>query len=252
LTTFYAIGLGFDITYFEYFGEAWCNIPWFVGVFGVCYRTIGSLGIAIVRLLLIKNNALIKKCSKNKLSSIVLMLSFAITACLVIGFKTGNGPGSRKQVTWNWCVGKSETFREAEHEYYLAIGKVSDESELVSMLCLLVTFVGNVAELCCYLIFFGHVYSHDRGLMKRKVLKDAEFKRRRQKNAMTFMEQFYGFVFECLTYIGVWFTSFAGSNISYRLAMAIGFWAEFGIISFVEVVTSQNLRERLPHNLYSR
>ena len=97
LTIFYTVGLSFDITYSEYFGETWCDIPWFVGISAIAYRTIGSLGISIVRLLLIKNNAWVKECSKRTLSSIVLILSFAISAGLAIGFKTGNGPGSRKQ-----------------------------------------------------------------------------------------------------------------------------------------------------------
>ena len=63
LTIFYSIGLGFDITYSDYFGETWCDIPWYVGVFGGAYRTFGSLGIAIYRLLLIKSNDwVVKNC----------------------------------------------------------------------------------------------------------------------------------------------------------------------------------------------
>lgn len=252
LTIFYSIGLGLDITYSDFFGETWCNIPWYVGVFGGAYRTFGSLGIAVYRLLLIKSNDWVKKVGQCKLISSLLALSIGISAACTIGFKTGNGPGSRKQVTWNWCVGRSEHFREVEHEYSLITGTVIDESELIAKLSLVGPLVGVMLELICYIFFFGHLYTHDRGLLKRKVLKEPEFKRRRRINAMSFTEQLYGFVFELLTYIGFLFTSQAGTRISYRLAIAIGFWVEFGIISMVEVTLSQNLRECLPHNLFSR
>jgi hypothetical protein len=252
LTTFYTIGLAFDITYSDFFGEAWCNIPWYLGVFGGAYRTFGSLVVAVYRLLLINDKHKVTGIGKRKLVSIFLVLTFAISAGVTVGFGTGNGPGSRKQVTWNWCIGESEHFREIEHEYSLITGTVPDESELLAKLCLLIPLIGNMIELCCYLFFFGHLYFHDRSMLKRKVFKEPEFKRRRHINAMSFMGQFYGFVVECITYIGFMLTLEAGSNISYRLALAIGFWVEFGISSIVEVSLSQNLRECLPHIRYSR
>ena len=187
LTTFYTIGLAFDITYSDFFGEAWCNIPWYVGVFGGAYRTFGSLGTAVYRLLLIKYNTKVTEFGKRKLISIVLVLSFALSAGSAIGFGTGNGPGSRKQVTWNWCVGESEIFREVEHEYSLLTGTVSDESDLLAKLGLVMPLTGNFIELCCYLLFFGHFYFHDRSMLKRKIFKEQEFKRRRNINAMIFM-----------------------------------------------------------------
>ena len=252
LTTFYTIGLAFDITYSDFVGEAWCNIPWYAGVFGGAYRTFGSLGTAVYRLLLIKYNDKVTVFGKKKLVTIFLVLCFAFSAGVTIGFGTGNGPGSRKQVTWNWCVGESEHFREIEHEYSLLTGTVSDESELLAKLCLLLPLTGNMIELCCYLFFFGHLYFHDRSMLKRKVFQESEFKRRRTINAMSFMGQFYGFVIECITYIGFMLTMEEGSNIKNRIAIAIGFWVEFGINSIIEVLVSQNLRECLPHILYFR
>ena len=123
---------------------------------------------------------------------------------------------------------------------------------LLAKICLLGALLGCIVELCCYLIFFGHLYFHDRSMVKRKVFKEAEFKRRRNINAMSFMGQFYGFVVECITYIGFMLTMEEGSNIKNRIAIAIGFWVEFGINSVVEVSVSQNLRECLPHILYFR
>ena len=86
LTAFYTIGLAFDITYSDFFGEAWCNIPWYVGVFGGAYRTFGSLGTAVYRLLLIKYNNKVTAFGKRKLTSIVLALSFALSVGSAIAF----------------------------------------------------------------------------------------------------------------------------------------------------------------------
>ena len=165
-------------------------------------------------------------------------------------FGKGNGPASRKQVTWNWCVGRNENLREILHEYSLISGTVTSESEFLAKLSILTTILGVISELFCYLMFFSHLHSNDKHLLTRKIIKEVEYKRRRQINCMTFSGQFYGFLVEFFTYIAVYTTLKKNSSITFRLAIAICFWVEFGIVSVVEVMTSQNLRRYLPHNLY--
>ena len=167
-----------------------------------------------------------------------------------IGFGTGNGQASRKQVTWNWCVGRNEKLRETLHEYSLISGTATTESEFLAKLSLLTTILGVISEFFCYLMFFSHLHSNDKNLFTKKLIKEVEYKRRRQINCMTFSGQFYGFLVECTTYIAVYTTLKKNSNISFRLAIAICYWVEFGIVSVVEVMTSENLRRYLPHNLY--
>ena len=252
LVATYTIGLTLDITLSDYLGQAWCNVPWYAGIYGAGYRTFGSLGIAVYRLLLIKRQCWVTSFGKKKMVFIILSHCIFISAGLSIGVGTGNGPASRKQVTWNWCVGYNEVFREIEHEYSLITGTVTSEPEHLAKMCILGALVGTVAELACYLVFFNHLYSHDKGLFSRKVLKENEFKRRRQRNCMTFSGQFYGFMVECITYIVVIHTLKKDSDISYRLTISICFWVEFGIVSFIEVMTSENLRPFLPHNRFFR
>ena len=135
----------------------------------------------------------------------------------------------------------------------ITTGKVSDESDMLENLILIIILIGTFLELCCYVFFFGTLYFHDRKMLKKKTIEGHQFKRRRQINAMSFMGLFYGFLVECITYIGIMFALAAGSNKArYRLIIAIGFWVEFGISSIVEVWTSQNLRKCLPHIYYSR
>ena len=246
------VGLVFDITFSAYIDEVWCSLPWYAGIFGGAYRTFGSLGIAIYRLLLIKRNDWVENIGKKRLVLIVAILGIVLSAGMTIGFGTGNGPGSRKQVTWNWMVGRNEKFREIEHEYSLITGTVAPDREYLAQLCLLGPLLGVVAEFCCYMIFFKHLHSHDKGLFNRKVLREDEFKRRKQINCMTFSGQFYGFIIECFTYIGLMYTFQKGSDITFRLVITISVWIEFGIVSVVEVLTSQNLKAHLPRIQFVR
>ena len=249
LAIYYCVGLLLDITFSNPFGEAWCNIPWYAGVFGGAYRTMGSLGIAIFRLLYIKCADWVNyRFGQKNFLWMVLTISLTISIALSCAFGMGNGPASRKQVSWNWCIGRNEEFREIEHNYALLTGQVSPQPDLFAKLSLLVLLTGLTVELVCYFIFFGHLHTHDTGMLTRKILSAGEVKRRRQKNAITFLTQFYGFVVECITVLGFLYTFKKSSNIRFRVAIAIGYWVEFGIVSIVEVMASQNLRPYLPHN----
>ena len=246
------VGMSFDITYSEYVGELVCELIWYSTIYSGAYRTFGSLGIAIYRVLLLKANYWIQKYDQKKVIAAVLICSIAVTTFVTIGFGTGNGPGSRKRVVWNWCKGKNEELIQVVQNYALIRGTISNESEEPAKLCLFATLLGCFAELGCYLIFFGYLYSHDKGLFGRKVLKETEFLRRRRKNCMSFMVQFYGFIVECLIIIGMGLGMSQGSNIAARVVVTFGVWMEFGINALVQVMSSQILKEHLPHNRYLR
>ena len=162
----------------------------------------------------------------------------------------GNGPISRKQVTWNFCVGKSEGLREVIDQYHLSTGKTTPVSELGPQLVVFVSLASVLMELACYLFFFGHIYFHEEGLLSREVLTRGEVKRRRRINAITFVGQFYGFIVECIFYFGIIYTLHEKSEIIYRVSLVLCFWIEFGFVSVVEVVTSKNLQQLLPHNRF--
>ena len=251
MVAYYTIGLYFNITFSEHLDVVWCNIPWYAQAFGVGYRNFGSLGIAIFRLLLIKRNAWIKdKIGLMKLLSIILTISLTLSTICTIGFGMGNGPASRKQVTWNFCIGKSENFREVEHNYSLLTGKVENESEFIPEMVMVVSLLTVAIELACYVLFFEHLDDHDKAMLKKKVLQIGEVKRRRCRNAITFVGQFYGFAIEMMVFSGMIYTFRETSIISHRLGIVLFFWVEFGIVSIVEVMTSNNLRQYLPHNFH--
>ena len=59
MVTFISIGMIFKFTFASYFGETWCLLPWYAAMFGGTYRVIGTLGIAILRLIYILAQSLI-------------------------------------------------------------------------------------------------------------------------------------------------------------------------------------------------
>ena len=56
LAVFYCVGLVGDIKFSDHLDEIWCNLTWYAAIYGGAYRTFGSLGMAVYRLLLIKRN----------------------------------------------------------------------------------------------------------------------------------------------------------------------------------------------------
>ena len=245
----FTVGLLLNITFSHHIDESWCNVPFYGGTFGAGYRNIGGLGMAVFRLLfLFHGNWVNDVFGINKLFCVILAASLTLSGLMTLGFGVGNGPSSRKRVTWNFCIGQSVEFREVLHEYSVLRGTVIPQDYQIPELVVLVSLASVVAELGCYIGFFGHIYRHNEDMMKKKRIRIEDGKRRHQKNAVTFFGQFWTFVVECLVYICLMYSMRKTSHIAYRLAVIFGFWIEFGVVSVVEVMTSQSLRPYLPHN----
>ena len=249
MVTFFSVGLMFDITFATDFGEMWCFLPWYAGSFGVAYRTIGSLGIAILRLIHIKRAGQ-SNTVPGYVKWIVLVACILVTILVSIGYGLGNGPASRKQVIWNFCTGSSEALRTTVFEYSMARGLVNGESDLISSLSLSIPAFGVLAEFGCYLLFFYHLYSHDEGMVARKILPAVEVRKRHRKNAITFLGQFYCFLVELAITIAFFYTMQEQTKVGNRACLLVGLWVEFGILSVIEVMTSNTLKRYLPHNLF--
>ena len=249
LVSNYAIPLSFDITYSHHIGEASCTVLWYGGIYAAAYRNVGGLGIAIMRLLyLFFGDWLKEKFGTKRMLCVISTASLIASALMAFGFGIGNGPSSRKRPTWNFCVGKSETFREILDGYSVIQGNVRPQHETIPKLILLASVVFVVAELVCYLVIFGHLFLHNRAMMKKKLMEPGVLERRQQKNAITFLGQFWTFIIECIVYILMIYTMKKESHFAYRFIAVLGYWLEFGFVSIVEVMSSQNLRRFLPHN----
>jgi hypothetical protein len=249
MVTFFTVGLIFDIRFSDYFGETWCNIPFYVSVFGVGYRNFGSLGLAVLRVFFVKFPWAVKNDAfRMRMMFGTLFVCVTGTVTVVIGFGVGNGPASRQQVVWNFCTGRSEFFREVMHLYSLTTGTVTLRSDIIPKMITCLALVSIIEELVCYIVLFYHLYSHDEELMRKQRLPVNEVNKRHRKNAITFLGQFYGFVVRCIITSGMIYILHTHSDVSYRLLIMIVTWVEFGILSVVEVTTSTNLMQNLPHN----
>ena len=247
MVSFWVIGLCFNITFSKHLGDVWCNVPWYVQVFSAGYRNIGRLGIAIDRVLLMKCNLWVKDVGQMKLILVILSLSLIIPVLLSVGFGVGNGPLSRQQPVWNFCTGKSEVFREIEDNYALLTGEIYPEVEIIPKLVLVVCLASAMAELICYIWYFLHLHLHDKKMLRRKVFEVDELKRRKQKNAITFLGQFYGFLIEFILYMCLMITLKENSDILHRDILALLYVVEFSSSSIVQVITSKTLRPYLLH-----
>ena len=176
-----------------------------------------------------------------------MVVCIVVTALVGIGFGLGDGPTSRKQVLWNFCTGTSEAVRQSVFDYSLARGITDDGSDLISKVSLSIPALGVLAEFACYLIFFYHMYSNNQGMVTKKILPVVEVRKRHRKNAITFLGQFYCFLVECAITIGFFYTMQESSEPRDRAYLLVGLLVEFGILSVVEVITSNALKQNLPH-----
>ena len=252
LTGFYVIGVAFNITFADYFGENWCNLPFYASSMGVANRISISLGIAILRMFYVKFPYKVKDDRFRRIMTFVT-LTICI-ACIIlggIGFGRGNGPNSRKQVLWNFCIGQSEKFREVLHNYSTAVGSTKAMSDIFPTICSILTLAFIFSELACYILLFKHLYKHNEDLLRKKTLPAGEIKRRHKQNAMSFVGQFYGFVVRTVLTIGCLFTLIAEPGWTFlRMVVFVFVWVEFGIIAIVEVMTSVNIYNNLPHHRF--
>ena len=253
LTGFYVIGVTFNITFADYFGETWCNLPFYASSMGVANRISISLGIAILRMFYVKFPYKVKDDRFRRLMTFVT-LTICI-ACIIlggIGFGRGNGPNSRKQVLWNFCIGQSEKFREVVHNYSMAVGSTKAMSDIFPTICSILTLAFIFSELACYILLFRHLYKHNEDLLRKKTLPAGEIRRRHRQNAMSFVGQFYGFVVRTMLTIGCLITLIAEPGWTFlRMVVFVFVWVEFGIIAIVEVMTSVNIYNNLPHRRFS-
>ena len=249
MVTFFTVGWIFDIRFSEYFGETWCNIPFYVSLFGVGYRNSGSLGLAVLRVFYVKFPWAVKNDAfRQRMTFGTLFVCITGTVAAMIGFGVGNGPASRQQVVWNFCTGQSEVVREVMHLYSLITGTVTLHSDIIPKIATCLAFLMITMELVCYIILFYELYSHDNDMLKKKRLPVYEVNKRHRKNAITFLGQFYRFVVQCILTTGMLYILHTHSDVSFRLLILIVNWVEFGILSVVEVKTSNHLTEYLPHN----
>ena len=111
----YALVLGFDIHLGDFLGDVYCNLTLFIGVFAIAHLYIGSMSIAIFRVLYIKYGTWVRDhTNKVVLASIALVGSILLSLIMTVLFIIEK---SSKRVVYNTCMGYSTTLLDIIYQY---------------------------------------------------------------------------------------------------------------------------------------
>ena len=100
------VTISFDVSLGETMGIMYCQLELWIGTFGLAYLSIGSLGIALYRVLYLKYDHWTKYVVGEKLLlGIIVIGGLMITACLATLFMIET---SSKRVIINGCIGQSQ------------------------------------------------------------------------------------------------------------------------------------------------
>ena len=227
-------------------GDWFCTASILYGHFAFYYSFIGSLGVSIYRILLIKHNHFLKYVIGGKemfnlifYGGIILSLLFTI----ILNSHEYNN------VFFSTCgsIPKQQILQILD-EYEQSRGNLSILSYFINV------NVGNgvvmafmiTSEIIIYVIFFRHMYKHDNNVRLRRLLDPTVIRGRNRKNAITFIGQFVSFLFELTGMLLMVMAFTIGTSTNHIALVGLLFRRySFAIMSIVEVLTSDVLKKRL-------
>ena len=221
-----------------------CQINQLIGAFGLGYLTIGSLGIALYRVLYIRHEVLVKYVIGEKLL-LFIILFLSLTLCGVLVF-VDTLETNRHRFYMNSCQGISETHAQILIDYEISRGYPLLNTTHLQTIAIFIVLTMQCIELGIYVWFFHHRYTNDNGNI-RKILTEDVIRARNIKNVGTFLGQFYGFLIECAFLMSILIIlNFAGELTNNPQAVAFtAKITDFGLLSSVEVLSSPALRRYL-------
>jgi hypothetical protein len=227
-------------------GHWFCTAQLLYSHFAFFYCFIGSLGVSIYRILLIKHNHFLKDVIGE---NAMLNLIFYGGIVLTLVFVTILNSHDYYNVIHSTCaIIPNKKVLQILDEYEQSRGNLSILSYFVKVnvgigvvMALII-----ISEIVIYIIFFHHMYKYDNSETLRRILKPTVIKRRNRKNAITFIGQFFSFLFELTGLLLMVMAYTIGSEANKIPLVALIFRKySFAIISMVEVLTSDVLRKRL-------
>ena len=218
-----------------------CNFTQLTGLYGLGYLNIGSLGIAVYRLLYMKHEHFVKYVvGEQLLLWIILSVGLVLTGTLLYLFTLES---SSYRFHMNMCYGWSITDAQSwlEYEHYSGHPIITTTYLQTTSIAACLFIQSIEFGICAW--FLQHRYKRDNGNIKKFLTQEA-VRERNVKNISTFVGQFYCFVTEYSFLIIVFiFTFLADENSPDFKALAVILkFADFGLLSFVEVLSSPPLR----------
>ena len=214
--------------------------------FAFYYGFIGSLGVSIYRILLIKHNYFLKDVIGEKT---MVNLIFYGGVILALVFTIILNYHDYYNVFHTTCMPvPKQWLLQILDEYEQSRGNLSILSYFIKV------NVGNgvvmaiviISEITIYVIFFHHMYKYDNNDRLRRLLDPQVIRRRNQKNAITFIGQFFSFLFELIGMLLMVMAYTIGSTANRIPIVAVIFRRySFAIMPMVEVLISDVLTKRL-------
>ena len=223
-----------------------CSAMYVIMEFEFLYSVVGSLGVSVYRMLLVKSNRLIKnKIGVKVLRNIVLFAGLAITSFFITMMNMNN---VNKFIGEKCVYLKDKAILKLIDNYQQSIG----EDSLFSLwhfsrtITLKILGVMTVIEISIYSFLFHYMYKHDNNEKLKRLLNPAAIRQRNRTNLFTFVGHFSLFVLKLTLNIifvlavlfgdrenGLWMISLMIKTIS------------FAILSSVEILMSSSLRQRI-------
>ena len=244
LVIWYILALMNETPLGDLFDPNLCHITQYVGIYGLVYLSVGSLGIAIFRALYIRHECWVKYVIGERfLLMIIWSLSIAICGVITVAFNIGE---SSQYFQINMCQGISGTHAQTIIDYQLHQGQKLLPTTYLQMGSISACLGCQTIEFGIYIWFFWHRYQNDNGNISKLLTEDV-IRSRNMKNMGTFVGQFYGFIIEYSFMFSIFLlTTFADVKINHTKAMLNMIkTVDFGVLSAVEVLCSPSLRSVL-------
>ena len=237
--------VSFGISLQDIICSTWACIPLrIVNSFEQFYSVIGSLGIAIYRILLIKHNDFVKyTIGQKSLMTIVLCCGLVFTALLsfpAIHLLEPLRPKCMLLPKYN--------ILQLLDDYGQSVGNAPVNSLMMKLRVSswLVMMFFSATELGIYVAIFYFLYKHDNSENLRRILDYQCIKARNKKNAVTFFAQFCSFVTKLVFMIFcVNALRFGKSNNFVYYVLTILKKTCLCSMAVIEVVASSTLRSRV-------
>ena len=237
----YVVNLMTETAVGNMIGFQYCQIMDVIGVYGIIYLSVGSLGIAIYRVLYIKLEYFVKYVVGERLLLGIIWI-ISITSCGVLVFLfTFEASSHRTQM--NMCTGLSITDTQIVIDYGLSRGEEMLTTTTLQKSVTTTCIAMQTIEFFIYIWFFTHRYRNDNGNIKKLLTQDV-IHERNTKNVITFLGQFYGFIMEYAFLTSLLLLMyFADEHTTQIKALMVMIKImDFGLLSAVEVWSSPGLR----------
>ena len=211
------------------------------------YSVIGSLGIAIYRIMLIKCDLLVRDKIGTKRLMWIILVSEVVLVTLLIGVIPVYNPFLNPlKPACMYAFGQSSMKILDDYRQSLGHPALLDNDILIQLANGIIVLVLEAAEIVIYVTFFHHMYKHDNKEGLKKLLEVDEIKRRNKANAMSFFSLFCSFLVEtvfCILMI-MCIKFLTSDNGLLQASLQLRKYS-LSVMAIVEVLTSSKLRSMI-------